>query len=340
MIWESPGYLLLIFLLVILFIAVIYQRKKLRELRRKYFSDKVFEKLYNAEIDRNRKLHQTFFYSSLLFLIIALAGPKIGTEVREVRREGIDILVMLDVSKSMKAEDVRPNRLDKAKFEILRMLDRLRGDRIGLITFTGEAVLLSPLTADYSAFRLFLNLADTDAMPSSTTDFSAGMRVALDAFDAASESNQEAAKVLLILSDGEDHGPDFSNTLQQIRNKGVFIFTVGIGTLAGGTIPMYDSSTGRLIEYLRDQAGQVVITKLEPQILRQIAEQGQGAYYEISRSSDGMDGFLSQIEELEKREFATQEFADYKNQYQWFAGIGIILLFISLVIPQYKPIKT
>lgn len=339
MIWESPGYLLLIFLPMIIFIAVVFQRKKLRELRRKYFSDKVFEKLYNSEIERNHKFQQSLFYSSLLFLIVALAGPKIGTEVREVKRQGIDILVMLDVSKSMKAEDVRPNRLDKAKFEILRMVDRLRGDRIGLITFTGESILLSPLTADYSAFRLFLNLADTDAMPSSTTDFSAGFRVALDAFDAAGESNQEAAKVLLILSDGEDHGPDYSNTLQQIRNKGVFIFTVGIGTSAGGTIPVYDPTSGRLIEYLRDAAGQVVITRLESNGLRQIAEQGQGTYYEISRSSDGMDGFLSQIEELEKREFATQEFADYKNQYQWFAGIGVILLFISLIIPQYKPIK-
>jgi Ca-activated chloride channel family protein len=340
MIWESPGYLLLIFLLVIIFIAVVYQRKKLRELRRQYFSDKVFEKLYNSEIERNHKFQQMFFYSGLLFLILALAGPKIGTEVREVKRQGIDILVMLDVSKSMKAEDVRPNRLDKAKFEILRMVDRLRGDRIGLITFTGESILLSPLTADYSAFRLFLNLADTDAMPSSTTDFSAGFRVAMDAFEASSESNQEAAKVLLILSDGEDHGPDYSSTLQQIRNKGVFIFTVGIGTPAGGTIPVYDPTSGRLIEYLRDAAGQVVITKLESNGLRQIADQGQGTYYEISRSSDGMDGFLSQIEELEKREFATQEFADYKNQYQWFAGIGIVLFFISLVIPQYKPITT
>jgi len=340
MIWEAPGYLFLIVLLVIIIIATIYHRKKWRELRRRYFSDAVFSKLYNAEIERNRKLHQTFFYSSLVFLIIALAGPKIGTEVREVKRQGIDILVMLDVSKSMKAEDVRPNRLDKAKFEILRMVDRLRGDRIGLITFTGEAILLSPLTADYSAFRLFLNLADTDAMPSSTTDFSAGMRVALDAFEASSDANQEAAKVLLILSDGEDHGPEFTNTLQQFRDKGIFIFTVGIGTTAGGTIPVYNLSTGRLIEYLRDAAGQVVITKLEPRVLREIAEQGLGTYYEISRSSDGMDGFLSQIEELEKREFATQEFADYKNQYQWFAGIGILLLFISVVIPQYQPIKT
>lgn len=330
---------MLIFLPMIIFIAVVYQRKKMRELRRKYFSDKVFEKLYNSEIERNHKFQQSLFYSSLLFLIVALAGPKIGTEVREVKRQGIDILVMLDVSKSMKAEDVRPNRLDKAKFEILRMVDRLRGDRIGLITFTGESILLTPLTADYSAFRLFLNLADTDAMPSSTTDFSAGFRVALDAFDAAGESNQEAAKVLLILSDGEDHGPDYSTTLQQIRNKGVFIFTVGIGTSAGGTIPIYDPASGRLIEYLRDAAGQVVITRLESNGLRQIAEQGQGTYYEISRSSDGMDGFLSQIEVLEKREFATQEFADYKNQYQWFAGIGIILFFISLIIPQYKPIK-
>lgn len=339
MIWESPGYLWLILLFIGLVLASAYYAKILRNKRREYFSDSVFEKLVIKGNTELKIVRNGLFYSSMLFLVIALAGPKIGTEVREVTRQGVDIMVMLDVSKSMKSEDVRPNRLDKAKFEILRMLDRLRGDRVGLITFTGEAILLSPLTSDYSAFRLYLNLADPESMPSTTTDFSSGMKVALDAFESAGAADRNTSRVLLIISDGEDHGPDHSQMVQQLRSKGVYIFTVGIGTTSGGTIPNYDSNSGRLIEYLRDAAGQVVTTRLVPATLRTIADNGQGTYYEISRSSDGMDGFLTQIGELEKSEFATQEFADYKNQYQWFAAIGLLLLIVSIIIPKNKPVN-
>lgn len=339
MIWESPGYLWLILLFIGLVLTSAYYTRMLRNRRREYFSDAVFEKLAIKGNTELKKVRNGLFYASVVFLIIALAGPKIGTEVREVTRQGVDIMVMLDVSKSMKSEDVRPNRLDKAKFEILRMLDRLRGDRVGLIAFTGEAILLSPLTSDYSAFRLYLNLADPESMPSTTTDFNTGMRVALDAFEAAGTADRNTSRVLLVISDGEDHGPDHSQMVQQLRSKGVFVFTVGIGTLSGGTIPVYDPNSGRLIEYLRDAAGQVVTTRLVPATLKSIAETGQGTYYEISRSSDGMDGFLTQIAELEKSEFATQEFADYKNQYQWFVAIGLLLLVASLLIPKNKPVS-
>ncbi len=340
MIWESPGYLWLLLVVVLAYAGLRYYRVILTRKRRQYFSDEVFAKLYPVADDRLRRAKIGLFYGSLVFLIIALAGPKIGTEVREVTRQGIDIMVLLDVSQSMKSEDVRPNRLDKAKFEILRMLDRLSGDRVGLITFTGEAILLAPLTSDYSAFRLYLNLADPGSMPSTTTDFGAGMQVALDAFASAGEADRNTSRVLLILSDGEDHGTDPLPMVQQLRDQGIYVFTVGIGTPSGGTIPVYDPESGRLLEYLRDAAGQVVTTRLMPSMLRSIADAGQGTYYEISRSSDGMDGFLTQIGELERSEFATQEFADYRDQYQWFAAIGLLLLFASLIIPQNKPLST
>lgn len=339
MIWEHPAALWLLILLIGGYFALGYYQKIIRDRRKRYFSDEVFDKLYHGSSPGARKAQNILLFTGLVFLVFALAGPKIGTEVREITRQGVDLMIMLDVSKSMKAEDVRPNRLDKAKFEILRMVDRLRGDRIGLIVFTGESVLLSPLTADYSAFRLYLNLADTDAMPSSTTDFSAGFEVALQAFKSAGQQDRNTSRVMLLLSDGEDHGPDYSQSLQQIRDLGVTIFTVGIGTTSGGTIPIYDEQTGRLREYLRDAAGQIVTTRLEPQNLRRIADTGGGQYFEISRSSDGMDGFISQLEELEKSEFATQEFADYKNQYQWFAAFGLILLLLSISIPHIKPLE-
>lgn len=340
MIWESPGFLWLLLFLFAFAAGSYYYKKRLRELRSRFFSDAVFEKLYSREVRSTRKARSILLYSGLFFLILALAGPRIGTEIREVRQQGIDIMVMLDVSKSMYAEDIRPSRLDKAKFEILRLIDRLRGDRIGLVTFTGEAVLLAPLTTDYAAYRMFLGIADPEAMPSTTTDFSVGMRAVLEAFESASDESQDATRVLLIFSDGEDHGPDYSSILQRIVDSGIYVFTVGIGTQAGGTIPIYDERTGRLQDYLRDTAGQVVTTRLVPGTLREIAEKGRGVYYEISRSVDGMDGFLTQIEDLEQREFATMEFADYKNQYQWFAAFGVLFIIISLALPKYQEPNT
>jgi len=340
MTWESSIYLILMVLVVALGVGSLVYRKHLLARRRAYFSDAVFAQIYTAENPAARKTRSGLFYGSLVLLIIALAGPKVGTEVREVKRQGIDIMVVLDVSKSMKAEDVRPNRLDKAKFEILRMVDRLAGDRVGLIVFTGEALQLAPLTADYSAFRLYLSLADPSSMPSTTTDFSAALRAAIEAFDSGSTQQQEAARVMLILSDGEDHGADFSTFRDQLVTKGIFIYTVGIGTTAGGTIPVYDERTGRLQDYIRDASGQIVTTRLGAQILRDLATAGRGTYYEISRSSDGMDGFIAQISDLEKREFATEEFADYKNQYQWFASLALLMLFVSLLIPKYKAPST
>jgi Ca-activated chloride channel homolog len=337
MTWETPVYLW--FLLIPAFLAVgsFWYRQGLLRRRRRFFTDEVFAKLYSPEIRGFRRFKSVMMYTGTVLLIIALAGPKIGVEIREVERRGVDIMVVLDVSRSMLAEDVRPNRLDKAKFEILRIVDRLRGDRIGLIAFTGEAIQLSPLTTDYSAFRLYLSIADPASMPSGTTDFAEAMRAAINAFDAAGTDGQNAARVMLLLSDGEDHGADFTPFKEQLAERGIYIHTVGIGTRAGATIPVYDPGTGRLLDYVRDAAAQVVTTRLEPEILRTIADVGRGAYYEISRSADGMDGFVSRISDLDQRSFSTQEFADYKNQYQWFAAIGLLLVFLGLALPAYRP---
>jgi Ca-activated chloride channel homolog len=337
MTWETPFYLWLLLIPGLLALGSVWYKRRLRLRRRRFFSDEVFAKLYSPEISGIRRFKSVLLYSGAVLLIIALAGPKIGIEIREIERRGVDIMVLLDVSRSMLAEDVRPNRLDKAKFEILRIVDRLRGDRIGLIAFTGEAVQLAPLTTDYGAFRLYLSIADPASMPSGTTDFSEALRAAINAFDAVTDDGQNAARVMLLLSDGEDHGIDFTSLKQQLVERGIYIHTVGIGTRSGATIPIYDTNTGRLTDYVRDAAGQVVTTRLEPEILREIADAGRGSYYEISRSADGIDGFVSRITDLDQRGFSTQEFADYKNQYQWFAGIGLLLVFLSLALPAYRP---
>lgn len=338
MIWQNSLYLWFLLVIPLLIAATWWYNKQLDEKRKSYFGEELFEKLRSGFWPLGKRIKSISLYTGIALLIIAAAGPKIGTEVREVKRQGVDLLIGLDLSASMNAEDVKPSRLEKAKYEISRLIDRLDGDRVGLVVFTGEAYLQSPMTVDYSALRLFLNIAETDQMPSSTTDFSAAMETAAEAFNSADEdeNNTQAAKVFMIISDGENHGDSYDDALQQLREENISVYTLGIGTESGARVPLYDDS-GSLMGYKRNEQGQVITSRLESDILRSIAEKGNGDYYEIRSGGGGIDGFLGRLDELQQGEFASQEYADFKNQYQWVAGIGLLFLFLGMVFPEFKP---
>jgi Ca-activated chloride channel family protein len=338
MIWENPLYLWLLAAIPVLVILVWWKTRALQKVRKQFFSEELFSSLRKGYWEIGSTIKTTLFISGLLFVVVALAGPKIGTEVREVKRRGVDMLIALDLSASMNAEDVRPSRLIKAKFEIRRLIERLKGDRVGLVVFTGEAYLQSPMTLDYSALLLFLEIVDTDQMPSSATDFKAAMETSFAAFDALEENDNstEAAKVLLIISDGEDHGQSFEDALNDLIDANVRVYTLGIGTAGGTTIPLYDDSDGQLIGYKRDREGRVVTTMLQSTVLREIATKGNGSYYSIERGIDGIDAFLARVDELEKGEFSSQEYADFKNQYQWIAALGLLCFLVSVLFPSTR----
>jgi len=176
-------------------------------------------------------------------------------------------------------------------------------------------------------------------MPSSATDFKSAMETALDAFQALEDNGNEAAKVLLIISDGEDHGQSYDEALTELVGENILIYTLGVGTNEGTTIPLYEEGSDRLIGYKRDNNGQVVTTKLQSQTLRNIANKGNGEYYSIERGNDGIDAFLARMDELEKGEFASQEYADYKNQYQWMGVLALLFIVVSVIMPSYSPKK-
>lgn len=339
MIWQNASLLWLLILIPAAIALMWWKRREVLARRKKYFGEEMFSSLRKGFWPLANRFKNISLFAGLFFLIVALAGPKIGTEVREIKRQGVDMLVALDLSASMNAEDVKPNRLDKAKFEINRLIERLRGDRVGLVVFTGEAYLQSPMTLDYSALRLFLEIADTGQMPSSATDFKSAMETALEAFEALEEENTDAARVLLIISDGEDHGQSYDEALRNLTEENISVYTLGIGTGEGTTIPIYEEGTNQVIGYKRDNNGQVVTTKLQSQTLRSIANTGNGEFYSIERGNDGIDAFLARIDELEKGEFASQEYADYKNQYQWMGGLALFFIIASLIIPSYRKPK-
>ena len=342
MVWEHPLYLYGLVLIPLLLVGAWLRTRALTKNAEQFFDQDQKERLQLGFAPSRERIKHVSFLLAMTFLIVALAGPKIGTEVREVKQRGVDMLIALDVSASMNAEDVRPSRLEKAKFEINRLIERLDGDRVGLIVFTGEAFLQSPMTLDYSALRLFLEIVSTDQMPSSATDFASALEVAEQAFSALDSEEQEnpmantAARVLLIISDGEDHEQEYEDALKSLTDTQVSIYTLGIGTTAGTTIPLYEEGTGALVGYKRDRQGQVITTALQRDALQKIASQGGGSYYQIDRGNSGIDAFLARVDELEQGEFSSQEYADFKDQYQWLAGVGLLLFLLAWMIPGFS----
>lgn len=341
MIWQDSLYLWFLLIIPLLIGLTVWYNMRLDQKRKAYFGEELFQKLRTGFWSLGKRIRNVSLYIGIALLIIAAAGPKIGTEVREVKRQGVDLLVALDLSASMNAEDVKPSRLEKAKYEISRLIDKLQGDRVGLIVFTGEAYLQSPMTLDYSALRMFLNIAETSQMPSSSTDFSAAMETAAQAFQSGekNENSSNAAKVLMIISDGENHGGGYDEALQKLEEQNVSVYTLGLGTESGTTIPLYNDS-GSLMGYKRNEQGQVVNTRLQAQVLRSIAQDGNGEYYEIRSGSSGIDAFLGRLDELQQGEFASQEYADFKNQFQWLAGIGLVFVLVGMVFPMYSARKS
>lgn len=339
MIWEYPSLLWLLLLLPLLGGSSFWMARRRREKLRLFFSDTMMAQISNQAWEPGKRLQAGLLYSGLALLIMGMAGPKIGSEIREVTREGVDLMIALDVSRSMNAEDVRPNRLDKARFEISSLIDRLEGDRVGLILFTNTAFRQCPLTTDYAAFSMYMDLASTDQLPAAGTDFNAPLQEALKAFESRSGQRQDAAQVLLFFSDGEDHSPGIEQQLEVLRVAGIYIYTVGIGSTSGAPIPLYDERSGRRTGFVTDRQGQRVVTRLEAGNLQRMAEAGSGKYYEIRRGNDRLDSFVRQLTELERREFASEQFSDYANRYQYPVAAGLLLLCLYFMIPAYKPAR-
>jgi Ca-activated chloride channel homolog len=335
MIWFNATYLWFLLMIPILAGGIYWVKKRDEKLRGRFFDQRLMNQLRKGFWRTGEKVRLSFLLGSFLFFVIGLAGPKIGTEVRDIEQRGADLLIMLDLSRSMNAEDIRPSRLEKAKFEIQRAVERSRGDRIGLLVFTGEAFVQSPMTQDHSALRMFLDIAETHQMPTSTTSFRAAFEKAKEMFDGL-EERRDAARVILMISDGEDQGEPYTNSLQSLARDGVFIFTVGIGTASGGRIPLYERGTNDLIGYHRDRDGREVVTRLETETLREIANTGNGNYFEISSSTAGIDPFLSRLDDLQRGEFTTEEYADYVNRYQILVLTGLVLFIVGLMVPEYR----
>jgi Ca-activated chloride channel homolog len=323
---EEKGYLYLLFVipvLTMLFLYILYwKRKKQRE-----FGDiELVNKLSPQRSLFKNVLKFILVSLGLTFIIIGLVNPKIGTKTETVKREGIDIIFAIDVSKSMLAEDVAPSRLEKSKQLVSQIINNLGSDRIGVIAYSGSAFPVLPITTDYSVAKMFLQSMNPGMVSAQGTSIDQAINLASTFIDKKDKTN----KLLIIISDGEDHSDNAEDAAEEAKKLGLKIITVGVGTEKGGPIPL--KKNGVVERFQRDQEGEIVITKRNTEVLQSIGKLSKGGYVDGNSTKQVIDYVKNALDNIEKTEFESTQMADFKSQFQWFLGFGFFLLFLDIFL--------
>ncbi len=326
---EQPIYFYLLAILPIIWVgyfSVLWWQKRTR----KKFADKDLLKKLSPEKSVFKAVLKMIVLSlGLTLLIIGLVNPKMGTALKTVKRSGVDVVFALDVSKSMLAEDVAPSRLEKAKLIINNIIDKLGSDRVGIIIYAGNAYPLLPITSDHAAAKMFLANAHPDMVSSQGTAIGEAIKLAQTYYD----NDEQTNRFLFVVSDGEDHTENTELFTEKAQEEAIKTYTIGLGTRKGGPIPI--NKTGN-IRYKKDRDGNMVITQLHDAVLKKIAKKGKGVYIDGNRTKDAVKFVENLLINAEKKEFETKEFSDYKDQFQWFIGLGLLLLVLDVLLLEKK----
>ena len=327
---DEIKYLYLLFILPVLVVFFLYnlywKRKKQRE-----FGDLDLVKRLSPESSYFKPiLKLILMLLSLTGLILGLVNPKIGTKMETVKREGIDIVFAMDVSKSMLAEDVAPSRLEKSKQIVSQIINQLGNDRIGIVAYAGSAFPVLPITTDYSVAKMFLQSMNTDIVSSQGTSLDDAIKLSSTYFDEKSKTS----KLLILISDGEDHSEGAETAAEDANKYGMKIITIGVGTEKGGTIPL--RVNGVVESFKRDNNNEVVITKLNQESLKAIAKATKGGYVNGNNTKEVLEYVKNALNNIQKTEFESTQMADFQSQFQWFLGFAFALLFLDVFFLERK----
>jgi Ca-activated chloride channel family protein len=267
---------------------------------------------------------------ALVMLVIAAANPQIGSKLVKVKQKGIDMVVCLDVSNSMLAQDVQPNRLENAKLAITKLVDQLKGDRIGIVVFAGKAYIQLPITSDYAAARMFISKISTDLVPTQGTAIAEAIRMAHESL-----TSETRSKAIIIITDGEDHEGNVIEATEKAAADGIRVYTLGIGSPDGAPIPII-APDGSVAGYRKDSDGNTIITRLDEVTLQKIASTGNGIYIRSANTNQALRKIFEEIGKLEKTEFDTRLFSEYDNRFYYFLWIALVLLITELFISLRK----
>ena len=333
--WLHPEWFFwLSFLPFGVLIYIFRHRQRLQNLQKWFGRQKVF--LTSSLSPGIRHLKMTLSFMALALFILALARPQGKGEKVTRKSAGVQVILAVDVSRSMMAEDVRPSRLEFLKKELSHLLDLSAGDQVALMAFSGSALLISPFTGDLSLIKVYLEDLSPDYLSSQGTNFKSVLKVSQTVFENIEKKTEaQAVRVLLIVSDGEDHVQKWKSALKDLTAKGVRIFTLSVGTKEGGVIPV-KNARGEILEYKKDSSGKIVTSQVQPKILKQLADKGQGAYYHLSYSGQVMKQLRGDMDQLKKTIFETEMTHKKRELFQWFLALGLILAFIELLLSEWR----
>ncbi len=330
--FGQPLFLFLgLILIPVVALFLLWARRKQRKAINALGNDELIKRLSADTNWRGRQWRTFLRMLALTLLVIALARPQWGSEVREIEQEGLQVMIALDVSQSMLAEDVKPTRLDRAKLEIADLTERLDGDEIGVTLFSGASFVQVPLTSDYLTALNYLDSAGPDVISRPGTVIGEAIRTATNAFDDTLDNQ----KVLIVMTDGEDRETDPLAAAQEAADAGVLIYTIGFGTPEGEPVPV-TNEYGEVVDYKRDANGDVVLSRLDENILQSIAQTGSGKYYQASADGRELDSLLGEIDNLQRAQLQSRFETTYIERYQIFLALALGALILAEFIPDRK----
>jgi len=327
---DEISFIYLGLIIPILFLVFLIFRRWQKKSIRKYFDINTI-KFLSPEISNSKPLLKFIIISfALLMLVISLVNPKIGTELKTVKREGVDIVFAIDVSKSMLAEDIAPNRIIKSKRIVSELFNNLGSDRVGIIAYASTAIPVLPITTDFSSARMFLESLNTDMLSSQGTSIAEAINLSKNYFNDENQTN----RVLCVISDGEDHEIQNNNLSDIAKEAGITIISIGVGSTNGAPIPIKENDIVK--SYKKDDKGEVVITKLNENILKDMATQTGGIYFKGDNTNSVVSSIVDELKEMDKQEFESKQFVSFKDQFQWFLFVGLFLIILDVVVFERK----
>ncbi|GAB4288679.1 MAG: VWA domain-containing protein [Myxococcota bacterium] len=319
--------------------SFILRRRFLRE-----FCDKeLISHLLSQTKPRFTALKTTLFFISFALLVVAVARPQWGGEAKLVKGRGVDIMLVLDISRSMLARDIKPDRFTRARLELTELIERLKGNRLGLVVFAGTSFVQCPMTTDTAALKLFLKAVSVGSISEGGTALADALATAREGLNMKDDEENSGVKrfgtrAIILLTDGEDHGKGLDEEVAKLKKEGIVVFAVGIGSTEGEPIPLVDES-GNVAEYLKDKKGETVLSKLDEETLKKIVEATGGAYIRATDRGVGLGAALEMIESMETGEFESRLTRIYDEGYQYFLAAALFFLFALAVLPERRLAK-
>ena len=326
--FAHPEYFYIFLVLPVLVILFILNRITRSKNLKRFGETELLEQLMPSISTGRPVIKFGIWLLAITCLITALAQPQFGSKLTLTKRKGVELIIALDVSNSMKAQDIKPNRLERAKRAIAKLTDRLKNDKIGLIVFAGQAYVQLPITADYSSAKLFLETITTDAVPVQGTAIGAAIEMGIKSFS----PSFQGSKAIIVITDGENHEDDAVGAAKKAHEKGIVVHTIGMGLPQGAPIPLTEGGS----DFLKDKSGSIVVTKLDEAMLSQIAEAGAGSYIRANNAEVGLNNLFNEIEKMQKTEMESREYSEYNDQFPVFLTLAFILILIDFLILDRK----